>query len=89
MPRPQLSDKLADLAGSPASMPLDGLRLLERTSMLIFVVLEMPILLLLLLLLLFILIPDLLLQDNAIHTGLDYGYWLYWLLTNASPTALR
>jgi hypothetical protein len=41
--------------------------------MLIFVVLEMPILLLLLLLLLFILIPDLLLQDNAIHTGLEQG----------------
>ncbi|KOS48817.1 hypothetical protein ACN38_g282 [Penicillium nordicum] len=28
----QLSDKLADLAGSPASMPLDGLRLLERKT---------------------------------------------------------
>lgn len=32
MPRTQLSDKLADLAGSPASMPLDGLRLLERKT---------------------------------------------------------
>ncbi|KAJ5120448.1 DASH complex subunit Dad3 [Penicillium bovifimosum] len=28
----QLSDKLADLAGDPASMPLDGLRLLERKT---------------------------------------------------------
>jgi DASH complex subunit DAD3 len=28
----QLSDKLSDLAGSPASMPLDGLRLLERKT---------------------------------------------------------
>ncbi|CAG8331795.1 unnamed protein product [Penicillium salamii] len=28
----QLSDKVADLAGSPASMPLDGLRLLERKT---------------------------------------------------------
>ncbi|KAJ5177947.1 uncharacterized protein N7500_000646 [Penicillium coprophilum] len=28
----RLSDKLADLAGSPASMPLDGLRLLERKT---------------------------------------------------------
>jgi hypothetical protein len=41
--------------------------------MLIFVVLEMSILVLLLLLLLFILIPDLLLQDNAIHTSLEQG----------------
>lgn len=41
--------------------------------MLILVVLEMPILILLLLLLLFILVPDLLLQDNAIHTGLEQG----------------
>ena len=32
MPHTQLSDKLADLAGSPASMPLDGLRLLERKT---------------------------------------------------------
>ncbi|KAJ5086529.1 DASH complex subunit Dad3 [Penicillium alfredii] len=28
----QLSDKLADLAGSPASLTLDGLRLLERKT---------------------------------------------------------
>ena len=41
--------------------------------MLILLVLETPILVLLLLLLLFILIPDLLLQDNAIHTGLEQG----------------
>ena len=41
--------------------------------MLILLVLETPILVLLLLLLLFILIPDLLLQDNAIHTGLERG----------------
>jgi hypothetical protein len=52
---------------------LEGYVSLPLISMLILVVLEMSILALLLLLLLFILIPDLLLQDNAIHTGLEQG----------------
>ena len=56
------------------------------SSMLILVVLEMLILALLLLLLLFILIPDLLLQDNTIHTGLEQSAYSRGLALKETKT---